>query len=1375
MASTRLADIRDFAALVATEQAVLLLLALTPGGQTRSEAGRSLRTQGVRLEGKPAGPARLEPLLKSLYSKGWLERFSTHPQHRFRVAAALHCPLLDYLAQQKNGMARLSSRLAAHWGDERVYLEQTLWLALLEQSTEMAQGRLRTLVERLPAQEMAAVHPLPLLLADECGQSLLERWPLAQRIMLVCDWLELANGFLFVDSTAACALGASLYQQNLPARSKAHLARQLLLQCFWRGDWQGMQPFARLPETLELAEFLRQLLSGNPQEALFFLNAWQKTWRKHSGQRKNDVPKALEALRLFAWLGAGDKGYYPLLEQSLKKAGRDSAAAILLRMLVQRLQGQSVQSLSTEIPSLLSVVSPLGLDCLMALLAVHWLGEAVPLWQNEAGRWRSQCKQCGLDWLAAEFDALLGAQGKGDKTLASWHEKHGFKPLLTLHSPRAPWEHALEALRQMNKPAAVSTADETSGRRLVWLLGRGEGMTLEPREQKLNGKGQWSKGRLVALQRLRHAAQEFDHLSPQDRKVVDCIEYEARDYFGNQRHYIDIQRALPQLVGYPHLYLAEAPDVRVDLLQGQPSLHLMQQGEQIRIQLQPPGLARLPLHGLLLENETPTSIKLYQCTQELHQIGMIIGAGLCVPLSAREQLARAISAIAPMLPVHADVPELSAHLETIDGDATLYAHLLPLAQGLRLQLLVRPQAGGSWFRPGQGAASLACEQDGRAVQIRRNLEDERKRLQTVLEHCPALANAEGDGQEWNFEHADDALQLLSELHALDTEQVQCVWPQGERMRIRARPGLDSLHLSVRRQGDWFALQGEVELDDGRVLQLKQLLDLLRENQGSRFVPLGEGDWLALSGDLRRRLADVAHLADKIDDRGASLTTLAAPLLAALAEEAGQFSADAAWQENVARLQALHDFKPPIPRLLQAGLRDYQRMGFVWLARLAEWGVGACLADDMGLGKTVQLLALLLHRAASGAQLVVAPTSVVGNWLDEAQRFAPSLRLLDYRQTRSLEDVKAGDLVLCSYGLLQNEQAAFAAQRWSTVVLDEAQAVKNAQTKRSQAVMALQADFRVIASGTPLENHLGELWNLMRFINPGLLGSQQRFAERFAQPIENGEAVEQQQARRVLKQLIQPFILRRLKSEVLDELPPITEITHKIPLTDDERHQYEALRLQAVEELSRSDLNAGDARFKALAQITRLRRFCCHPSLVLAGSPADSSKLQALLAILDELRDNGHRALVFSQFVDHLGIVRKRLDEAGIDYQYLDGQTPPKARTAAVNAFQAGEGEVFLISLRAGGSGLNLTAADYVIHLDPWWNPAVEDQAAGRAHRIGQQRPVTVYRLVAEATIEEQIIALHAHKRDLADSLLEGGEISARLDAEALLALIRKQP
>ena len=302
----------------------------------------------------------------------------------------------------------------------------------------------------------------------------------------------------------------------------------------------------------------------------------------------------------------------------------------------------------------------------------------------------------------------------------------------------------------------------------------------------------------------------------------------------------------------------------------------------------------------------------------------------------------------------------------------------------------------------------------------------------------------------------------------------------------------------------------------------------------------------------------------------------------------------------------------------------------------------------------------------------------------------------------------------------------------------------------------------------MENHLGELWNLMDFINPGLLGTAESFQERFALPIErDGDRV----ARQGLKRLVAPFILRRTKAQVLTELPPRTETTLRIEPTQDEAAFYEAVRLRALEALA--EVADGKPKtLRILGEIMRLRRACCHPKLVMPESNIEGAKLTQVLETIDELRKGKHRALIFSQFVDHLQLVREQLDERAIAYQYLDGSTPAKVRKERVDAFQAGQGEVFLISLKAGGTGLNLTAADYVIHLDPWWNPAVEDQASDRAHRIGQQRPVTIYRMVLAGTIEEKILELHATKRDLAESLLEGTDRSGKLTTEELMRLIR---
>ena len=604
------------------------------------------------------------------------------------------------------------------------------------------------------------------------------------------------------------------------------------------------------------------------------------------------------------------------------------------------------------------------------------------------------------------------------------------------------------------------------------------------------------------------------------------------------------------------------------------------------------------------------------------------------------------------------------------------------------------------------------------------------------------------------------------------DRVRIEWPEGEKFRVSQQLGLSNFKFNIRSQQDWFAASGEIQISETQVMDLQQLMALMAQSSGN-FIELSDGQFLALTDEFRKRLKTLQRLSHS-KGKDLQIHGLAALALEDMVEDVAQLKVDQAWQAHLKRIKTAQTIEPRVPKTLQATLRDYQQEGFTWLSRLAHWGVGACLADDMGLGKTLQAIALILTRCDQGPTLVIAPTSVCMNWASEAERFSPSLTVKPFGpgdRQQMLDTLALGDLVVCSYGLLQqdNEAKMLAQVKWQNIVLDEAQAIKNQDTKRSQAAMALQGDFKILTTGTPIENHLGELWNLFRFINPGLLGSLESFNQRFANAIERDRDEVAQEA---LRQLIQPFILRRTKDQVLKELPSRTEITLQVELSDQEMAFYEALRREAVEKLANSDAHAGQNHLQVLVEIMRRRRACCNPKLVRPELGLPSAKLDQFGEVLAELLDNDHKALVFSQFVDHLTILREYLDQQKIPYQYLDGSTPAKQRKKRVDAFQNGEGDVFLISLKAGGTGLNLTAADFVIHMDPWWNPAVEDQASDRAHRIGQQRPVTIYRLVAQGTIEDKIVALHKTKRDLANSLLSGTDVSSKISTDELLSLIQ---
>lgn len=462
-----------------------------------------------------------------------------------------------------------------------------------------------------------------------------------------------------------------------------------------------------------------------------------------------------------------------------------------------------------------------------------------------------------------------------------------------------------------------------------------------------------------------------------------------------------------------------------------------------------------------------------------------------------------------------------------------------------------------------------------------------------------------------------------------------------------------------------------------------------------------------------------------------------------------------------------------PGGLQAQLRAYQRQGLSWLQFLREYSLGGILADDMGLGKTIQTLAHLLLEKESGRldhpALVVAPTSLMGNWRREAQRFAPALRVLVLHglKRHAHFDALAGyDLVLTTYALLPRDTRALSEHRFHSLILDEAQNIKNPRTKAAAVVRSLRARHRLCLTGTPMENHLGELWSLFDFLLPGFLGDEKRFKRQWRTPIEqHGDTARRQR----LARRIAPFMLRRRKQDVLAELPPKTEIVRAVALGAQQAALYESIRLSMEKRVRDAIATQGLARshITILDALLKLRQTCCDPrllSLAAAAKVEASAKLELLMDILPEQLEEGRRVLLFSQFTTMLGLIEAELEGRGIAYSKLTGRT--RKRDEAIEHFRSGQADVFLISLKAGGVGLNLTEADTVILYDPWWNPAVETQAADRAHRIGQDKPVFVYKLVTENTVEEKILAMQTKKRALVDGVYREGSTATEAGFDA---------
>ena len=501
----------------------------------------------------------------------------------------------------------------------------------------------------------------------------------------------------------------------------------------------------------------------------------------------------------------------------------------------------------------------------------------------------------------------------------------------------------------------------------------------------------------------------------------------------------------------------------------------------------------------------------------------------------------------------------------------------------------------------------------------------------------------------------------------------------------------------------------------------------------------------------------------------------------------QLQGDAGLAQLAQRLRRIGTPRPvAAPQGLAVQLRPYQLEGLAWLQYLREQGLGGILADDMGLGKTAQALAHVLLEKEAGRltrpALVVLPTSLLFNWQAEAARMAPGLRVLALhgsdRGQRYLQ-IADHDLVLTTYPLLWRDVDALAAEPFHLLILDEAQMVKNAGSRSARALRKLQAPHLLCLTGTPLENHLGELWAQFDFLMPGFLGDVRSFNARWRKPIEeNGETLRAQ----LLAQRVRPFILRRRKQDVATELPPRTETILRVQLQGKQRELYEAVRTTADKQVRRALERQGfeGSQIAILDALLKLRQVCCDPRLVKGTTRTahtmERAKLELLTDLLPALVDEGRRVLVFSQFTEMLMLAAEQLDALGLPYLTLTGQTPPAQRGAVVKRFQAqeeGSAPILLVSLKAGGTGLNLTAADTVIHLDPWWNPAVEEQATARAHRIGQGQPVFVYKLVVEGSIEERMLELQARKAALASGVLghdvEGAVKFSEADLNALLA------
>lgn len=566
----------------------------------------------------------------------------------------------------------------------------------------------------------------------------------------------------------------------------------------------------------------------------------------------------------------------------------------------------------------------------------------------------------------------------------------------------------------------------------------------------------------------------------------------------------------------------------------------------------------------------------------------------------------------------------------------------------------------------------------------------------------------------------------------------------------------TISLNISSGLDWFDLDAVVKYGD-QSISLHDVRKAMKK--GEHYVKLADGSVGQIPEEWLERYKRLFDMAEETEN-GLRVSDFHLPLLDTLLADAEAAQTPADFIERRERLRNFKQIVPqPIPTGFTGELRPYQKAGLDWLYFLRQYGFGGCLADDMGLGKTIQVLAFLQSLKETGqgsgnASLLVVPKSLLTNWQRESERFTPGLRFLEYMGNFRQKDTsifKDYDIILTTYGTMLRDVELLREYRFHYAILDESQSIKNPLAQSAKASRLLSADHRLVMTGTPVENNTFELWSQFAFLNPGLLGSMDYFKREFATPIESRASEE---TANLLRRLVFPFILRRTKEQVAPELPPRTERILYTDLEPAQRklyaHTRDRYRAELLGMIETSGMN--DARMKILEGLLRLRQICIHPRLVEPAYHGESAKFVMLFETLETLNAEGHKALIFSQFVETLRLVRSELEARGLAYTYLDGKT--QDRQARVDEFQNNPSiPFFLISLKAGGVGLNLTAADYVIHLDPWWNPAVEMQAADRAHRIGQDKPVFVYKFIARDTVEEKILQLQERKKELVEQLI----------------------
>ena len=940
-------------------------------------------------------------------------------------------------------------------------------------------------------------------------------------------------------------------------------------------------------------------------------------------------------------------------------------------------------------------------------------------------------------------------------------------PVLSNDLAAPAWKQDLDELAQICSPDEMKKEVTERSSRLCYFVKDGY---VQLKEQKRKKNGGWSPGKMIDKYAYGWC----------DLECMDDTDYELRRINHSTHSSMNIQYFLPHLVGCDRVFVYVDGHYEPAVVEeGKPYLMVSRTENCFLLLTNVVCVPNVEEQNKFVLQKDDTHFEVFQLSDVERKLYTQVQNLQRLPLMAEERLKEVLEQVGKFTPVLSNMPGFKSSVDEVLGSAFLLLNILNEKPDVfDVEIVVQPfKESERTFVPGEGdVVYMDSDSEGKTVHVRRApkvelsllrmLNKEIMRIDSEDDAKRNMKKGEAKRNRWQL-GLEEMLGVLSFVGE-HTDEYGVAWPKGMKLSVKQADSLSEWVFDLKECAGWFEMEGKVKMDDGVMMDVASLLNRLTNDDSRQFVQLSSSEYLVLTDKLRARLEQLNALS--VNDKGKFCVPFVNSLLLDEVVEDARTNGGESLKEMVSKIRDSYNLNPRVPKALNAQLREYQLEGFRWMARLNSWGAGACLADDMGLGKTVQLIALLLYKAKEGPSIVIAPTSVVSNWRNELVKFAPSLDVVllnDYLSEERAEQVSMATkncVVLTTYGLVNTESEMLSAKEWNVICLDEAHTIKNREAKTTQSVFDLNGKTKVALTGTPIQNHLGELWSLFNFLNPGMLGNYEDFRKKFIVPIEGGD----KDCYARLRKLVLPFLLRRTKNEVVKELPGKTEIQLDVELSKEEMATYELIRKKAKERLEEE----GKASVSVLAEITRLRRAACAASLVNPGLTYASTKIERLKELVDEITQGDNRILVFSQFTSFLAMAKAALDEMGVEYMYLDGQTPMKQRAEMVDKFQNGSMKLFVISLKAGGLGLNLTGANYVIHMDPWWNPVIEQQATDRAYRIGQEQHVTVYHLIASHTIEEKILRLHQTKRDLADSLLEGSNVGHRLTEEDLRELLQ---